>query len=567
MNPAEFADIPDPAAGKIGIRRDIWAAVAFSTAILIGFYGMVPLFGSERAQSALGWLRSAWNGDNDFEHGLIFPFLIAGLIFHRQKELSAAVGKGSGWGLLAVAAGALCYVLAFRTLQPRIAVGGLPLMLWGAAGYLWGSRVARILSFPLFFFWLSIPIPSFQQATMQLQLVATSLAHHGAGWCGVATYTKGTEIFPVKGDWPPLTIAGGCSGIHSLMALLMISAAWAYVAKISVWKKALLFSAAVPLAILGNALRVTSIFVIAEYGNAKWARETWHDWSGLLLFYPFSLVLLLGLHSLLEGGVPWKRHLKHPSPAVPNDAALPPARFSRGSKFRAMLLPALLAATLGSICFLPQTGAVAQSAIKMTLPATAGAWQLQLTPPSEAEIGTLAKDTKFAKAICRCPRGEFAADADRADLSVVLSGHDLNNSIHRPERCMPAQGHNIIASKDVTLKLANGRVITVRRIRSIQTLPNPANRKLDRDLDCVTYYFFVGHDRLEHNHVHRTLTDMRDRILRGIDQRWAYVTLSMWFGKVPEIGERITEQEADAKLLSLLAKFAETQINWQQIAK
>jgi exosortase/archaeosortase family protein len=92
------------------------------------------------------------------------------------------------------------------------------------------------------------------------------------------------------------------------MALLMISAAWAYVAKnMAMWKRVVLFLAAFPLAIFGNILRVTSIFVIAEYGDAKWARETWHDWSGLLLFYPISLLMLLGIHSLLEGGLPWKK--------------------------------------------------------------------------------------------------------------------------------------------------------------------------------------------------------------------------------------------------------------------
>jgi exosortase len=123
----------------------------------------------------------------------------------------------------------------------------------------------------------------------------------------VQTYTQGTDILPVKGDWAPLSIAGGCSGIRSLMALVMISAVWAYVAKISLWKRALLFFSAIPLAILGNALRLTSVFVIAEYGDAKWARETWHDWSGLVLFYPISLCLLLALHALLEGGLPWKR--------------------------------------------------------------------------------------------------------------------------------------------------------------------------------------------------------------------------------------------------------------------
>lgn len=237
-------------------------------------------------------------------------------------------------------------------------------------------------------------------------------------------------------------------------------------------------------------------------------------------------------------------------------------------KPRPMLLPAFLAATLGAIYLLPSAGDVAQSAINMTLPEASGAWHLHTIPPTAAETGTLAKDTTFAKAVCFCPRrGDFSVEEDRADLSVVLSGYDLNNSIHRPERCMPAQGHNILSAKDVTLKLANGRAITVRRLRSIQTLANPNNRKLDRHLDCVTYYFFVGHDRLEHDHLHRTWTDMRDRILRGIDQRWAYVSLSMWFGKVPEIDERVSEPEADGKLLRLLAQFAETQINWRQVTR
>jgi exosortase/archaeosortase family protein len=82
------------------------------------------------------------------------------------------------------------------------------------------------------------------------------------------------------------------------------------VAKIRLWQKVLLFLSALPLAIIGNSLRVISIFVIAENGDSKWAATTWHDWSGLLLFYPFSLFLLLVLHSLFEGGLPWKKNAK-----------------------------------------------------------------------------------------------------------------------------------------------------------------------------------------------------------------------------------------------------------------
>lgn len=275
--------------------------------VLVWFYGMESRYGAGRSQTALSWLWSAWNAENDYEHGPLFPLIIAGLVYYRFGRLRNSVGQGSWVGLLVVLLGTLLYAAAYRTLQPRVAVGALPILLWGSSLYLWGWSVARQLFLPLFIFWLAIPLPSFQQATTHLQLMATSFAHHGASLFGVETIVQGNMISSVNGGWEPLEIAKGCSGIRSLMALLMISGAWACVAEMALWKRAVLFLSAIPLAIFGNSLRVISIFVIAEYGNAAWARSTWHDWSGLLLFYPISLALLLGIHSLLEGGLPWKK--------------------------------------------------------------------------------------------------------------------------------------------------------------------------------------------------------------------------------------------------------------------
>ena len=292
--------------GEDPVKRAFWGPLVVTIGVLVWFFGVESRFGSNRSQSALAWLWSAWNGENDYEHGPLFPLIIAGLIVYRFKDLKAAAGKGNIWGLGVVVAGALLYAAAYRTLQPRVAIGALPFLLWGSAWYLWGGRVAKMLLFPLFFFWLAIPLPSFQQATTQLQLLATSMSHHGAALCGVQTLVQGNMISSAHGGWEPLEIAKGCSGIRSLMALLMISGAWACIADLAPWKRAVLFLSAFPLAILGNSLRVISIFVIAEYGDPTWARHTWHDWSGLLLFYPFSLMLLLAIHSLLEGGLPWK---------------------------------------------------------------------------------------------------------------------------------------------------------------------------------------------------------------------------------------------------------------------
>lgn len=239
-------------------------------------------------------------------------------------------------------------------------------------------------------------------------------------------------------------------------------------------------------------------------------------------------------------------------------------------KMKMLILPLFVAGSLGSIYFLPSAGEVAQSAVNMDLPERSGGWQLQKIPASQAEIETLAKDTKFAKAVCFTARpGEFNDEGyaipDRVDISVVLSGADINNSIHRPERCMPAQGHRILDSSDRVVVLDNGRQVTVKRLKSVQRMPTNEERTEFLQLNCVTYYFFVGHDRITNDHLGRTLVDMKDRVLRGMDQRWAYVSASMWYGDVPWIEAEVSEDEADEKLSDFVVRFAEDQIDWDQV--
>lgn len=240
-------------------------------------------------------------------------------------------------------------------------------------------------------------------------------------------------------------------------------------------------------------------------------------------------------------------------------------------KITSLILPAFIVGTLSSVYFLPRAGEVAQSAVVMELPQTSGEWHFKKIPASTAEIETLAKDTEFSKAVCLSVRpGEFDEQGniipDRIDLSVVLSGTDINNSIHRPERCMPAQGHQIMESKEQVLNLSNGREISVRRLKSVQRIPINEERTEHLELKCVTYYFFVGHDSITNDHLGRTFVDMKDRLLKGMDQRWAYVSTSMWFGDLPWMeGIRISEEEADLKLSEFVSDFAEKQIDWEQI--
>ena len=244
------------------------------------------------------------------------------------------------------------------------------------------------------------------------------------------------------------------------------------------------------------------------------------------------------------------------------------------------ILPLFLGATMATIYFLPRVGAVAQSAIEMELPYRSGSWSLEKIQPSKDELTVLSDDTDFSKAICSSPRSYEITDwggltRDRIDMSIVLSGVDINNSIHRPERCMPAQGHNITSSSDQMLELSNGRKFPVKRLISVQSLPlkpregeDPKKAVKYLKVNCVTYYFFVGHDHVSNDHLERTLVDMKDRLVHGMDQRWAYISASMWYGdNLPGIRAVVTEAEADEKLRGFLTDLSENQINWDQIRR
>jgi exosortase len=282
-----------------------WLAFGLTVLATVYFFGFVPRFGADRAASAMGFWTSAWNKENDFEHGWMFPPLVLGLLWWKREEFLAARSKGGMFGLLIVLAGAALYALAYRALQWRLAIIGLPFLFTGSIWYLWGRRAALMTAFPFFLTWLAIPVAFLQQATNGLQLIASKLAHVGSSLLGVQTTIRGNIL--TMGSGAGFAVDEGCSGIRSLWALMLIAAAWTYLSRMPLWKRCLLFVSAFPIAILGNALRLVSIFVIAEYGDEHFAANAWHDWSSLVLFYPISLSLLLAVHSVLEGGFPWNR--------------------------------------------------------------------------------------------------------------------------------------------------------------------------------------------------------------------------------------------------------------------
>ncbi len=113
--------------------------------------------------------------------------------------------------------------------------------------------------------------------------------------------------------------------------------------------------------------------------------------------------------------------------------------------------------------------------------------------------------------------------------SIVLSGEDMSRSIHRPERCMPAQGFTVIDDSTVPVTMPERGIFKVTRLLNVRNVPSEGGGA-PGSVYNVTYYWFVGHTETTSSHNVRTWLDMRDRLIHGYNQRWAYITVA---GQVP----------------------------------
>ncbi|HXM74228.1 MAG TPA: exosortase-associated EpsI family protein, partial [Chthoniobacterales bacterium] len=99
---------------------------------------------------------------------------------------------------------------------------------------------------------------------------------------------------------------------------------------------------------------------------------------------------------------------------------------------RLVVLLFVLLVGLSAVFFLPTSSNSQPVGIRLALPQSIDKWYGVDLPITERERQILAGDTEFA-------RKEYTDGVGNTIYaSIVLSGHDLDNSIHRPERCLPA---------------------------------------------------------------------------------------------------------------------------------
>jgi len=242
----------------------------------------------------------------DYTHAYFILPISLWLVWHSRETLikiadkieSAPTHLFPQWmGLSLFFTGLLMFIFGWR--QDYLFISTLSLIptLFGLTIYLYGPAMAKALSFPILYLLLMAPPPLgiLDNITLPMRY-----------WISVATgHILQAFHYPITQSGLMLSLGGHeiymgapCSGFRSLITMISLGLAYVYIIKGKAVKKAVLLGSIVPLALLGNLLRVIGMCLITFHFGENIGHK-FHDISGFVIF--FALILgLMGMDSLLS---------------------------------------------------------------------------------------------------------------------------------------------------------------------------------------------------------------------------------------------------------------------------
>ena len=227
------------------------------TPSLLNWMGLTP-----------GSITDAGGADDNF--GRFTPFVVLGLFWWKRKQL-LALPLSMWWpGLLLLSLSLGLHLLGYMVQQPRISIVALFAGIYGLMGLAWGRQLLRESFFPFILFAFCMPLGWFAVSiTFPLRVLVCKLVVLISNYIlQIDVARVGTALLDPSGAYQ-YDVAAACSGIRSLFATAAVAIIYAMLCFRPWWKRGLLIASAVPLAVLGNTIRMLTIIIAAEI----WGQE------------------------------------------------------------------------------------------------------------------------------------------------------------------------------------------------------------------------------------------------------------------------------------------------------
>src|SRR5579862_4622034 len=254
---AKLEQADAPASGVPGVTpvASAWRihALAIGVLLIVAFWPIL--------QSMYG----SWFDEGAYmEHGILVIPAAAYMAWTKKDKLQAIPLNPSVWGLVLLFAGALQAILGIMAQWMWVSRMSFLVSLVGSIAAVFGWRMVKELVYPLCTLVLMVAPPTFvfERLTLSLQLLASRLGETCLEALGYSVLREGNilEMVGIK-----LSVEEACSGIRSLVAIIFMCVLYNYFFVEGRWMRTFILVMAVPIAILGNAVRIVATGVAGQY--------------------------------------------------------------------------------------------------------------------------------------------------------------------------------------------------------------------------------------------------------------------------------------------------------------
>jgi exosortase len=186
--------------------------------------------------------------------------------------------------------GLIVYLYALVQRAYFVASLAMIVLIVGLVWYLLGTAALRRLGFPLGFLLFMVPLPFIEPMSVPLAQFTGACAAWSVHLFGLPIAINGAQVTLPNAN---LVVGAQCSGLRSIVSLLTLVALVIFLVQGPWWGKLLLALSSIPIAILGNTLRVASLLLVASMWGADAGFKFYHDYSSIVFFLSALLLLLL----------------------------------------------------------------------------------------------------------------------------------------------------------------------------------------------------------------------------------------------------------------------------------
>lgn len=242
----------------------------------------------------LAWLFDRWMTDKFYSHG---PLVAGGALYFAWQqwgELANADTRGDRRAVWILAGAALLEMGVVATGVMTAGAIALLVTLIGLVVLYRGIPGLRLMSFPLFLFFFSIPTMSAGSEASGLILtpmmeIAASTTAKVTNALGLVAQVSGTIV---RYKNYTMQIIAPCSGMSSLVSLMPLGALLGHFNRSRSWQMLVLVAAAVPIAFVANVTRLTLTALLGVNFGAKVASGFLHDLSGVFTFLLGAMLMV-----------------------------------------------------------------------------------------------------------------------------------------------------------------------------------------------------------------------------------------------------------------------------------